>query len=342
MENNGPIPPLEENIRTNNGLEMKSEYSAEATPNHESQTLPRKLSLKKGDQPLARTEDSSDPAIHPNAPDVNLSEKIHGAPSDSGLPSEDGLSPEQRFLGPPFSLVHEIAFVFTMCLSNILTQAGLSQTVVPLNIIGQGLDVQDSGQLSWFVAAYSLTVGTFILIAGRLGDIFGHKTIFITGFFWFGIWSMITGVSVYTHSPIFFNVCRALQGIGPAMLVPNSLALLGRTYPSGRRKEMIFSIYGATAPNVTRPRIVENLVLTERTGFYTRSCLRRASCAACMVAMDLLVYGNCLLSLWHAFHLRNTLIAQRQRAKHFFRLPWFINRGWRPGSLQCGVERGTG
>ena len=40
-----------------------------------------------------------------------------------------------------------------------------------------------------------------------------------------------------------------MQGIGPAVMVPNSLALLGRIYPIGKRKDMIFAIYGATAPN---------------------------------------------------------------------------------------------
>ena len=150
---------------------------------------------------------------------------------------------------PPMGLVHEILFVVVVCSSNIFTQAGLGMTVAPLKIIGNGLGVSDPGGLSWFVAAYSLTVGTFIIVAGRLGDMFGHKRLFVAGFLWYGLWSLVAGLSNYAHSEIFFDVCRALQGIGPAMLVPNSLAILGRTYPPGRRKDMIFALYGATAPN---------------------------------------------------------------------------------------------
>jgi MFS family permease len=41
---------------------------------------------------------------------------------------------------------------------------------------------------------------------------------------------------------------RALQGIGPAVLLPNAIAILGRTYPPGQRKNMVFSLFGATAP----------------------------------------------------------------------------------------------
>ena len=150
---------------------------------------------------------------------------------------------------PPFSLLHEILFVAIICSAQLLTQASFGQAIAPLHIIGDSFGTTNPGQLSWFAAAYSLTVGTFILIAGRLGDLHGHKRLFIAGYLWFGLWSLIAGLSVYSHSQIFFDVCRAFQGIGPALLLPNSLAILGRTYPPGKRKDMIFSLFGATAPN---------------------------------------------------------------------------------------------
>lgn len=149
---------------------------------------------------------------------------------------------------PKWSPLHEVSFIVIICAAQFLTQAGLGQTILPLHLVGLSFGPQTPGQLSWYVAAYSLTVGTFILIAGRLGDMFGHKLLLIIGFSWFGFWSLITGLSVYSHSPIFFDVCRALQGIGPAMLMPNALAVLGRTYPPGRKKEMAFSLFGACAP----------------------------------------------------------------------------------------------
>lgn len=146
-----------------------------------------------------------------------------------------------------WSIVYEIAFVGIICAAQLLTQAGLGQAVFPLPIIGESFGKQNTTQLSWYVAAYALTVGTFILIAGRLGDVFGHKQMLVIGFGWFGLWSLVAGLSVYSHSAIFFNVCRACQGIGPAILLPNALAVLGRTYPPGRRKEMVFSLFGAFA-----------------------------------------------------------------------------------------------
>lgn len=174
---------------------------------------------------------------------------------EEDVPSEDAEkktedSPPANKPSPalPFSFLHEIAFVIILCSSQLLTQAGLGNTLIPLHIIGQSFGTTNPGQLSWYVAAYSLTVGTFILIAGRLGDILGHKLLYICGFLWYALWSMITGLSVYSHSQIFYDVCRAMQGIGPAILLPNAVAIMGRTYPQGRRKDMVFSLFGATAP----------------------------------------------------------------------------------------------
>ena len=162
--------------------------------------------------------------------------------------SKDGPE-ESKETKLPFSLPHEIVFVALICSAQLLTQAGFAQAIVPLHITGNSFGVTNPGELSWFAAAYSLTVGTFILIAGRLGDILGHKNLLIAGYLWYGVWSLVAGLSVYSHSQVFFDVCRALQGIGPALLLPNALAILGRIYPPGRRKEMIFSLFGATAPN---------------------------------------------------------------------------------------------
>jgi MFS family permease len=94
-----------------------------------------------------------------------------------------------------------------------------------------------------------LTVGTFIMISGQLGDIFGHKRVFAFGYAWLGLWSCFAGFSAYVRNQIFFDVCRAMQGIGPALLMPNALALFGRAYaPGSIRKNIVFSLFGALAP----------------------------------------------------------------------------------------------
>lgn len=112
------------------------------------------------------------------------------------------------------------------------------QVLSILHIIGADFGLNDQpGQLSWFAASYSLTVGTFILLAGRFGDLFGYKKMLIIGFSWFTVWSMIAGLAVYSNH-VLFNFARVFQGVGPAILLPNALALLGSTYPPGWKKNM--------------------------------------------------------------------------------------------------------
>lgn len=135
-------------------------------------------------------------------------------------------------------------------MSQLMTQACLAQALVPLHYISPSFSSSASpGELSWYIAAYSLTVGTFILPAGRFGDVYGHRRLYIIGWAWFALWSLLAGLSVYSKSQVFFDVCRACQGIGPAILIPNGLALFGREYPDGKRKHMVFSLFGATAPS---------------------------------------------------------------------------------------------
>ncbi|KAJ5679958.1 hypothetical protein N7462_008202 [Penicillium macrosclerotiorum] len=160
-------------------------------------------------------------------------------------PTRQGSDPEaltrletcQSQMDPPESLPREILFVSVVCMAQFMTQAGLCMSIAPVHIIGHTFGTTNAAELSWFAAAYSLTVGTFILLAGRLGDVYGHRRMFIIGFGWFSLWSLLAGFSIWSNQ-IFFDCCRALQGIGPAM--PN--------LPPGLRKEMIFSLFGATAP----------------------------------------------------------------------------------------------
>ena len=164
----------------------------------------------------------------------------------------------------PQSVARECFFIAVIVFSQLLTQACLAISIVSQHIIGQsfGIDNQPA-QLSWFTAGYSLTVGTFILIAGRLGDVFGHKLFFIGGYAWFGVWSALAGVAVYS-SPAFFIFCRAMQGIGPALLLPNAIAILARAYDPGLHQNMIFSLFGASAPGGFLVGAVFSSLLSQR------------------------------------------------------------------------------
>jgi MFS family permease len=193
----------------------------------------------------------SPPAERVGSPDATDDDNTLGQITTKDLEAGDHLPAAhmvQSIVEHPSHALHEIAFIAILASAQLMTQAGLAMSIAPLHIIGSGFGNTSPGQRSWMPAAYSLTVGTFILIAGRLGDLYGHKKLVVFGFAWYALWCLLAGFSVYSNI-IFFACCRAFQGIGPAFLLPNSIAILGRAYKPGLKKSIIFSLYGATAPS---------------------------------------------------------------------------------------------
>jgi hypothetical protein len=124
---------------------------------------------------------------------------------------EDGLEAAPSSGSPFNSGFREFFFVGVLCVAQLSTQVSLGQTLNLVHIIGDHFGTKNLGTLSWFVAGYSLTVGSFILLFGRFGDHFGHKKIFIYGLSWFAFWSMVAGVSNYSNY-ILFIFARVFQG----------------------------------------------------------------------------------------------------------------------------------
>lgn len=153
---------------------------------------------------------------------------------------------------PPFenlSTLRKLAMVFLIIMTQLLTQASLSQSIVPYHYIARSFGVQDDpGEVSWMSAAFSLTVGTFILIAGRVGDLLGYKRIYIGSYINLAVWSTLAGVSKYSNSIEFFDVCRGMQGLSLAFATPNALAIIGHYFPDGKQKIFSFAMFAAVAP----------------------------------------------------------------------------------------------
>lgn len=115
------------------------------------------------------------------------------------------------------------------------SMALLDGTVVNVALphIGDDLHANLSA-LQWTVNAYTLTLAALILLGGSLGDRYGRRRIFVVGVVWFGIGSLLCGIAPDADLLI---LARALQGIGGALLVPGSLAIIqGSFHPDDRAR----------------------------------------------------------------------------------------------------------
>lgn len=100
---------------------------------------------------------------------------------------------------------------------------------VALPSIGKDLGYTETG-LAWVVNAYGLALGGLMLLGGRLGDTFGRRRLFLAGIVLFTSASLVGGFAMYDW---WFLACRALQGVGAAMVMPNCLALILSLFPAG-------------------------------------------------------------------------------------------------------------
>lgn len=111
-------------------------------------------------------------------------------------------------------------------------------------------DATDS-QIEWVVAAYILSFALFLLPAGRLGDVVGRRRMFVIGVVVFTIASALCGLAPGIGSLV---AARVLQGIGGAMMTPQTLALVPALFPP-RERGAAFALFGLSAglASVTGP-----------------------------------------------------------------------------------------
>lgn len=146
------------------------------------------------------------------------------------------------------SKFQEYMFVASCMLAQMLNQSGSTQCLSTMNTLTNAFK-SDSHKTSWLFASFPLVSGSFILISGRLGDIYGLKKMLIAGYIIMIIWTIICGLASYSHNDDFFIVCRALQGLGISFILPNVLGLVGNIYKVGTlRKNIVIAMIGAMAP----------------------------------------------------------------------------------------------
>jgi len=98
--------------------------------------------------------------------------------------------------------------------------------------------------LQWVVSTYTIAFAAFILTAGALGDRLGARRIFMAGFAIFTLSSLACALAPSTPALI---LARAVQGLGAAVLVPNSLALLNHAFPTEEERARAVGIWAAGA-----------------------------------------------------------------------------------------------
>ncbi|GAB1526530.1 hypothetical protein RhiTH_009697 [Rhizoctonia solani] len=181
-------------------------------------------------------------------------------PSRSATLREEQDHPDALPVGFARGLIITLACTLAM-VNNIMSGASIS---IALPEIGKDLGISQA-DLQWLVSAYSLTSGCFLLLFGRLADLFGRKKAFLLGNVWFLAWAIGCG---FAPDAISLDVMRALQGMGAAATIPSAVRLyyhsrrtisslllvvkqvgiLAHEFPPSAARSIAFATFSAGAP----------------------------------------------------------------------------------------------
>jgi EmrB/QacA subfamily drug resistance transporter len=134
---------------------------------------------------------------------------------------------------------------------------------VALPSIGEDLGFSQEN-LQWVVSAYAIVFGGFLLLGGRLADLWGRRRVFMVGVTLFTVSSLLCGLAWSDGSLIAF---RALQGLGGALLSPAALSILTTTFAEGRERNVAIGVWGAVAGSGAAAGTLLGGVLTSGLGW---------------------------------------------------------------------------
>ena len=138
----------------------------------------------------------------------------------------------------------------SLLLAGFMNLIDITIVNVAIPSLQDAFDATDS-QIEWVVAAYIMAFALCLIPAGRLGDVVGRRRMFVAGVAVFGLGSLLCGMAPSIGALV---AARVLQGIGGAMIGPQTLALVPVLFPP-RERGLAFALFGLSAglASVTGP-----------------------------------------------------------------------------------------
>ena len=148
--------------------------------------------------------------------------------------------------------------------------AAFFMTILDVSIVNVALpSIKDSlnfsnDNLQWVLTAYAITYGGFLLLAGRIADLFGRRRVFVVGVIVFSIASLLCGLAWSETALIAF---RAVQGLGAAIITPSALSIVMTTFEEGSERNKALGIWGALGGGGAAVGVLAGGVLTKYLGW---------------------------------------------------------------------------
>jgi EmrB/QacA subfamily drug resistance transporter len=133
--------------------------------------------------------------------------------------------------------------LLVLCLGDLMIVLDVTIVGVALPSIREDLGFSEAS-LAWVVNAYLLTFGGFLLLGGRLGDLFGHRRLFVIGIAFFTLASLACGLA---NSQELLVGARAVQGLGGAVVSAVALSLMMNIFTEPAERAKAMGVFGFVA-----------------------------------------------------------------------------------------------
>ncbi|HLY01888.1 MAG TPA: MFS transporter [Candidatus Cybelea sp.] len=153
------------------------------------------------------------------------------------------------------------AVLVAAILASSMSYIDITALTVALPIVKAKLPASDS-QAQWIVEGYLLFLSALILIGGALGDRYGRRRLFILGIWIFALSSIACAIAM---EPAALILARCVQGVGAALMIPESLALITATYGARERGRAIGIWAAASAITMTAGPVLGGWLTQEYT-----------------------------------------------------------------------------
>ncbi|WP_328336045.1 MFS transporter [Streptomyces violaceus] len=137
----------------------------------------------------------------------------------------------------------QTALLWLACAAQFMVVLDVSVVNVALPSIQRALGFDAAG-LQWVVGSYALVFAGFLLLGGRLADLYGRRRVFLWGLALFSASSLVGGLAT---GPGLLVAMRAVQGLGAAVLAPATLTILTTTFPEGPGRTKALAIWTAVS-----------------------------------------------------------------------------------------------
>ncbi|HEX2181918.1 MAG TPA: MFS transporter [Rubrobacteraceae bacterium] len=150
-----------------------------------------------------------------------------------------------------------------LCVAQFVDVLDINAVIVALPVVGRDLGFAPE-DLQWVITAYVLFFGGFLLLAGRLSDLYGRRRMFVAGLAVFTASSLACGLA---GSPLALVVFRAFQGLGAAIVAPAALSIISSVFPAGRERNLAMGVWTAVAAGGGAAGLVLGGLITDTLGW---------------------------------------------------------------------------